>query len=90
MPDDLNDQLKKDVEKYRRLRQRDKQGYPLDTKIEFAFWGMAILSVLGMLVAMPFTGPTKAISGEAWLVWSLGSITFTGGLAMVVRTFINL
>jgi hypothetical protein len=90
MPDDIGKEAKKDIEKFRRIRRRDKEGYPLDTKVEMAFWGLAILSVVGMLAAMPFTGPGKWFSGEAWLIWSLGSICFNGGIALAVRQFINL
>lgn len=60
-------------------------GTPLGVKMEYTFWTLAVLSVIGMIVTMFFAGPGKAIPGGLWLAGSLGSICIFGLLALVMR-----
>lgn len=86
MPNDLGDQLKKDYEKYQRLQEvGEGDGLGLGAKMEYTFWGLAVLSVVGMMVSMLFVGPDKPITGEVWLTASLGSIAAFSSLALAVR-----
>lgn len=85
MADDMMEQAKEDVEKFRKIRQAGSGGVSITKKMEGVFWTGAIFSVIGMLAVMPWVGPTKAISGELWLVASLGGIVLFSSLAFIMR-----
>lgn len=81
----------KDVEKVKGAWQNYQQsdGWisgDLTAVLESLCWALAVLSVIGMLATMFFTGPNKPISGMTWLLASLGSITVFGALALVFRS----
>lgn len=82
---DLPGDPKDDVEKIQRLRQRDSGSKSVSAMMQYTFWGVAILFLVGMMVSMPWVGPDKAIPGIAWLGVSLGGMTLFGGLALIVR-----
>lgn len=86
MPDgpDIDRAVQRDLRKVKQLR-----GGPsrpsIPAVIEGVCWGLTALSILGMLVVMPFVGAEKAISGSVWLGYSGVSIAVFGGLALVMR-----
>lgn len=85
MADDMMEQAKKDVEKFRKIRRAGSGSMSVTKKMEWAFWFGAIVSVGFMLGSMPWVGPTKAISGELWLIASLGGLSTFGTLAFIMR-----
>lgn len=85
MSKDVSDMVKSDVQKFKKVRQMDGSGWSIPAIMEYTFWTLALLSVIGMLAAMPFVGPDKAIPGAAWLAGSLGGMSIFGGLAFVIK-----
>lgn len=76
---------KEDVEKFKRIRQKSGGSRSVSMLMEMAFWGVALLFLVGMVVSMPWVGPDKAIPGIVWLAGSLGGMAVFGGLALVIR-----
>lgn len=85
--DDVSDWVENDVEKFKSLRNRDERNLSLTKKMEYAFWGLTALAVVGMIGTMfyPGVGPQQPISGIQWLGGSLGGIIVFGAIAMVLR-----
>lgn len=63
-----------DVEKFKRLRRRDKQGWSLGSVVELIFASLAGLSALAWFIAMWFV--PDPVPGDLWLG--------LGGLAVAV------
>lgn len=80
----LDDEVKRDIRKLKRLK-----GGPGDISVtrvlEGIMWTFAVLFLVGMLAAMPWVGPNGYITGETWLIASLGGMTLFGGLALLMR-----
>lgn len=89
MPDkDANDFVKDDVSKLKSANLSGGVGLPHPKKaIETVCWGFSLLSLAFMLVALPFAGPNKPLSGEAWIALSMTGILLFGGTAVTVRLF---
>jgi hypothetical protein len=86
MPDpDLNDQLRKDYQRYQKLQSVSVSDGGIATALEYTFWALAIVSVIVMLVWMFVFTPVGNKAGMHWLVGSLGSISTFAGLALVTR-----
>lgn len=86
MDRDVSKQLKDDYKKYQRLKNVGSgDGFGLGAMLEYAFWTLTILSVIGMMVSMWWVGPDKPIDGKTWLVASLGCLSVFGLLALVCR-----
>lgn len=86
MADDMPD-WRDDVEKVKRLREKSGGNLSITKKMEYLFWTLTILAVVGMIVTMfyPGVGPQEPISGMQWLGGSLGSMIVFGGIAVVLR-----
>lgn len=81
---DPGEELRKDYKKFKKLQSMgDGDGLGLSAKMEYTFWGLAVLSVLAMLVSMYFIDPAQ--HGMIWLWGSLGGIMAFAGLALAVR-----
>lgn len=75
-----------DVEKIKRIRRKaDSGSRSVSVIMEYTFWTIAILFLIGMVASMPWVGPDKAIPGIVWLTASLGGMGVFGGLALTVR-----
>lgn len=87
MGNDLEDWAKNDVEKVKKWRQKDGSSLSITEKMEYSFWGLAILALVWMMVSMvyPGVGPGKPVSGILWLSSSIGGMGLFGGLAFVLR-----
>lgn len=53
--------------------------------LEQILWGLSFLSVIFMLIVMPWVGPDGILTGTEWLGLSLAGILLYGGAALVVR-----
>jgi hypothetical protein len=82
---DIGDQLKRDVEKYRRLQRVGEDGWDIPTMMEYTFWTLAILSVVGMLVWMFVFTPVGSEAGVTWLLGSIGPMLAFTILALITR-----
>lgn len=90
MPDreGIDDWVQNDTEKVGKSLGAVRQGgfKPNPAKaIENVLWGMAILSILFMVVSMPWVGPDELIPGTAWLGLSLFGIIGPALLAVLIR-----
>lgn len=87
MADDLEDWAKDDVQKIKRWKNKSGGSLSITKKMEFGFWGLALLSLVWMMISMlyPGVGPDKPISGIMWLASSIGGMGLFGGLAFVIR-----
>lgn len=73
MSPDADDLLENDKQKVKKYVRNYRQGGSWKDNInppqvlEQVCWALAITSILGMVVSMPWVGPGKPIPGEAWL-----------------------
>lgn len=58
---------------------------PPNKLLEQICWTGAVVSILGMLVSMPWVGPEKIIPPMLWLSYSIGGILFFGLFAVLIR-----
>lgn len=81
---DVDDELKKDAERIRKLRSRD-ESFSVPLAIEYTLWTLAVLSAVLMVLVMPWVGEGKPIPGTMWLGLSLLAICLFAGLAMLLH-----
>lgn len=82
---DVNQQLKSDAEMVRRLNKQGISDISPGAIIEYTLWTFSVLSVAGMMVALPWVGQDNLIPGTVWLGYSLACILLFGGLALLIR-----
>jgi hypothetical protein len=90
MNDDLDDMMESDKElvedAFRDWQRSDGFEWPNPGKLlEGVLWGLAVVSLIGMVVAIPWVGPNKLIPGNVWILYGCMGIVFFGGGAFLFR-----
>lgn len=86
--DNLNDMASDDFKKVKRQSRGGFTKPKTKSLIEKTLWGLAVLSILWMLVMLPFTGPERILTGTQWLGSSLAGIVLFGASALIVRLYL--
>lgn len=94
MPGDVDDMVQQDARKARSAIQnyRNQDGIVggVWQAVEGVLWTFSALSVLFMIVSMPWVGQDKLIAGQTWIGLSVGGITLfavCGGIARYLRLY---
>lgn len=82
---DLNEQLRSDAKRIRRLNGQGVNDIGIGALIEYSLWTLSLVSVGAMIVTMPWVGSGKPIPGVVWLGYSLAGMVLFGGLAVLIR-----
>lgn len=90
MNDDLDDMMESDRElvqdAFQDWQSSDGFEWPNAGKLlEFTLWSLAVVSLVGMVVSIPWVGPNKMVRGEVWILYGCMGIVMFGGGAMLFR-----
>lgn len=90
---DADDLVQKDAEKARNAYKKYQQGGSLtpgaEVLLEQIMFSMALLSLIGMIVLLPWVGSDRLIPGEIWIGAGTGGILLFGFLGWLVRVVRN-